>query len=100
MAMRWKKDPAVTGLARICAGPRGSALRINGDIRVATVNVLGRSNSKGWFWVAGWGHADIPHKNTCKEPRKTEEEAKAEATQYVRKCLEAAAKSRKKESAQ
>ena len=86
MALRWKKDPAPTGLARICAGPRGSTLRIDGDVRVATVSAHGKHKDK-WFWVAGWQHPSIPHKNTCGEPPQTEAEAKASAMAYVREFL-------------
>ncbi len=93
MAMRWKKEPAPTGLARVTAGPRDSELLIDGVTRVAAVSAVGRSNSNGWFWVAGWGHPHIPHKNTCNTPCATENEAKAEAIGYVRECLKRAAKS-------
>ncbi|MFM7012555.1 MAG: hypothetical protein ACKO0Z_25030 [Betaproteobacteria bacterium] len=88
MALQWKKDPKPKGLERVAAGPRGSTLWINGSIRVATVRTYGFLSGKtGWFWVAGWGNPDIPHKNTCNAPSTTEEEAKAAALAYVRKCL-------------
>lgn len=88
MAIRWKKDPAPNGLAKVAAGPRGSELRINNSVCVATVQAHGRFSGKtGWFWVAGWGHPDIPHKNTCNVPSQTEAEAKAAALAYVQKCL-------------
>ena len=86
MVLRWKKDPKPTGLARVCAGPQGSTLRIDGDMRVATVRPHGRDESR-WFWVAGWGHPNIPHKNTSEEPLQTEAEAKAAAMAYVREFL-------------
>lgn len=88
MAMRWKKYPAPTGLAKVAARPRGSELRINSRVRVATVQAHGHFSGKtGWFWVAGWGHPGIPYKNTCSEPSQTEAEAKAAALAYVQKCL-------------
>jgi len=92
MAMRWKKDPAPTGLARVTAGPRGSELLIDGKTRVATVTAVGCRSGNGWFWVAGWGHPDIPHRNTCSTPDATEAEAKAAALSYVRGCLKQAMK--------
>ena len=96
MALRWKKDPAPTGLARVTAGPRGSSLRIDGGMRVATVRCRWSllNPVKEWFWVAGWEHPDIPHRNTCNEPSPTEADAKAEALAYVRKYLNLPTKGR------
>ena len=91
MTLRWKKNPRPSGLAGVCCGQRGSTLRIDGDVKVATVSAKGRS-SAAWYWVAGWGHPRIPHKNTCAEPTQTEDEAKESAMAYVRACLTANAK--------
>lgn len=87
MALRWKKDPRPTGLAGVACGPRGSTLRKDGELRVATVSALGRSVSR-WYWVAGWDCPQIPHRNTCEEPVGSEAEAKAAAMAYVRGHLE------------
>jgi hypothetical protein len=88
MALRWKKNPRPSGLAGVCCGPQGSTLRIDGDVMVATVSPLNPSSDR-WYWVAGWGHPRIPHKNTCSEPLQTEKETKAAAMAYVRACLTA-----------
>jgi len=90
MAIRWKKNPAPTGLARVCSGPPGSTLRIDGRIRVATVRTFSGPRGSGWYWVAGWGHPSIPSVNTCNEPLNSEAEAKHAAETYVRRHLEAA----------
>lgn len=92
MVMRWKKDPAATGLARVRAGPRGSTLRIDADVRVATVQAVTKERELGWFWVAGWGHPDVPHHNSCNTPVASEKEAKDKAMEYVKKWLALAAK--------
>lgn len=92
MTLRWKKDEAQKGLARIAAGPRGSTLQ-DGDVRFATVSALRghRMQARGWFWVAGWG-SGIPHKNTCDEPASDEATAKAQAMAYVNQHRVAASK--------
>lgn len=85
--LRWKKEPKETGLRSIGAGPRGSYLH-DGVIRYATVSVLGGWSRPfmGWYFVAGW-ESSVPHKNTCGNPYKTEDEAKSAAIEYVRGCL-------------
>ena len=86
-ALRWKKEDAATGLARVGAGPRGSYLH-DGQTKFATVSALrwtGRYPT-GWFWVAGWGSA-IPHFNSSSNPCETEAEAKQAAMAYVKKHL-------------
>ena len=87
MALRWKKNPRLTGLARVCAGPQWSTLRIDGAVRVATTRCISGPRPTKWYWVAGWELPSIPYKNTHAEPVSTEEEAKAAAMAYVRQFL-------------
>lgn len=83
MAMRWKRDKAPTGLARIFAGHPGYTLA-DGNVRFATVGELDKG--RGWFWVTGW-ESGLPSKNTCDEPSVDAESAKAAAMLYVREQL-------------
>lgn len=79
MAARWKLNDKITGLARVCAGPRGSKLFDEGK-QVATVYPLGGDWSRplaGWYWCCAG-------KNTCHEPVATAEEAKAAALAYYK----------------
>lgn len=86
MALRWRKDKRETGLAAICAGPRGSGL-YDGDVKYACVAAFGRYHpSSGWYYVCGWD-SDIPHFNSCNKPISDEATAKSEAMAYVRKHL-------------
>lgn len=88
MALRWKKNSAEKGLARIGAGPRGSKLR-DGDVEYASVYALRQNYQvKGWYWVVGTQQG-MPHKNTCNTPSATEAEAKTAAMAYVRACIKA-----------
>lgn len=84
--LRWKLNPAPTGLARVAAGPRGSTLRDASGVRYATVDAIGRRDSGPWYWVAGWG-SGVPNMNTCDHPVATVEEAKDAAMAYVRAAL-------------
>lgn len=87
--LRWKKDEAATGLARIGAGPRSSMLH-DGVTKYASVYAhhrFGRGGMTGWYWVARNDEAGVPLKNTCNTPYKTEDEAKAAALEYVKACL-------------
>ena len=86
MAMRWKMAERETGLRAIGAPPRSHWLRKDGK-RLACVSPIDRRGS-GWYWVAGWD-SGIPHMNTCGSPEETVEAAKAAATAYVRKHLDA-----------
>ena len=91
MALRWKKNPLPTGLARVCAGPQGSQLRDDGH-RYATTNYargFGSKDPKGWFWVARNDSEGVAWKNTCETLLQTEGEAKAAAMAYVRACIKA-----------
>jgi len=91
--LRWRRQPDNQGLARVGQSPRGAELRI-GDKCLARVYPWqepsaswGRggdlSTYKGWYWVATSRTYDVPLKNTCREPVKTIEEAKAAAKAYV-----------------
>jgi hypothetical protein len=85
MALRWRKDPRETGLAGVCAGPRGHTLYKDGKERVASVNAYRDGwgmDYKGWYWVARGD--SIPYKNTCDNPVETDTEAKKEAMAYVK----------------
>lgn len=84
MRLTWKKDARETGLRSIGAAPQGYKLH-DGTHIYATVSPLGGSwmgPLLGWYWVAGCD-APIPHKNTCKSPCETIEEAKKQAKEYV-----------------
>jgi hypothetical protein len=85
--LRWKKNPHEKGLAAVGAGPRGYVYH-DGTIRYATVDALGGGwrPFRGWYWVAGWG-SGVPHYNSCNSPVATEEIAKKEAEEYVKKHL-------------
>ncbi len=86
--LRWKLEPAETGLRSIGAGPRSSNLH-DGTTKFASVSSLGGNWAgpvTGWYWVAGWD-SDVPYKNTCGDPAATAEEAKAQAMAYVREHL-------------
>lgn len=85
MALKWKKDKQVTGLARVCAAPVSHTLR-DGDCRVAVVSPLGRGPRAQWFWVVGW-ESDLPRKNTCNEPVADIESAKTAAMAYVKEQM-------------
>jgi hypothetical protein len=84
MRMRWKREKAKTGLAAVCAPPRGYEY-YDGETLYATVSALRDSKRSvvGWYWVAGWD-SDIPRKNTCGSPCATPEEAKTQAAKYVK----------------
>lgn len=88
MALRWRKNAQVTGLARVCAGARGHGL-YDGDKQYASVtaNHIGRENGySGWYWSVP-KQDNIPYKNTCNEPCETEIEAKKAAMEYVKKHI-------------
>ena len=79
--LRWKREKRETGLAAIAAGPRGYFYH-DGDKKYATVNAHGGK----WYWVAGW-NSNVPHKNTYDNPCRSIEEAKQQASEYVKKHL-------------
>ena len=84
MNIRWKREKQVTGLASICAGPRGWMYH-DGESTYATVSALRnyRRIVVGWYWVAGWD-SDVPLRNTCSTPCATPEDAKTQAEEYVK----------------
>jgi len=88
--MRWRKEKAPTGLARICSGPQGYELTENG-IEYASVSAfqVRWQVYEGWYWLAD--AENVPYKNTCWNPVETEEQAKADAMAYVKQCLKNAA---------
>lgn len=84
--LRWKREPAETGLRAIGACPRGWVLH-DGTTEYASVNPKGggwQSKQNGWYWVA---HEQVPYKNTCHEPVETPEQAKTDALAYVKAHL-------------
>ena len=86
--LRWKLNQKETGLRAVGAGPRGYMYH-DGKKIYASVSPLGgnwREPLRGWYWVAGWD-SGVPHKNTCKAPCETPEEAKKQAAEYVAKHL-------------
>ena len=86
--MRWKKEEALSGLARVGAGPRDSTLR-DGEKRFASVYAIGggcRGPVTGWFWVCPTD-AVGEYKNTCNEPAPDEATAKAQAMAFIKKKL-------------
>ncbi len=85
LRLRWRLDKHPSGLAGVCAGPRGSTLYDSTGKRYAMVSAINRGGS-GWYWVAGWD-SDVPRRNTCNQPVPTIDEAKAEAMAYVRAAL-------------
>jgi hypothetical protein len=86
MALRWKKEPAETGLRSVCAGPRSSKLW-DGETEFASVyaHSTRHTGKTGWYWVASGG--GIPYNNTCGFTGESEQDAKAEAMAYVKKHL-------------
>ena len=84
--LRWKKNLRETGLASVCSGPRGSKYH-DGRLVYATVSAsIERFQVNGWYWVAGWD-SGVPYKNTCFDLCETEDEAKKQASAYVKKHL-------------
>lgn len=86
--LRWKREPAETGLRRIGAGPRGSFLH-DGERTYATVSALGgdwRMPLKGWYFVVGWD-SGVPRFNSYETPAPDEKTAKEQAMAYVREHL-------------
>jgi len=88
MKLRWKKEPAQTGLSAIGAAPRGYSYH-DGVKQYAVVYPLGGDKTnplRGWYFVAGWD-SDIPVYNACDEPCETPGAAKKEAERYVKSFL-------------
>ena len=88
MRLRWKRTPKETGLRSVGSPPRGYIYH-DGENEYAEIYASGggwRSKQNGWYWVAGWGE-NMPHKNTCATPVATVEEAKSQASTYVKEYL-------------
>ncbi len=85
--LRWKREPRITGLAAVCANPRGSEYTDGEKTYARTVSFGYRDLRKrtGWWWYASGD--GVPRKSTCDEPIPTEEEAKALAAAYVKSFL-------------
>lgn len=84
--LRWKKEPAETGLRAVGAGPRSSNLH-DGETEYATVAATGggwHGQVAGWYWAA---FERVPYRNTHATPCATEAEAKAKAMAYVKQHL-------------
>lgn len=91
MALRWRKNPAETGLRRIGSGPRGHGLYLDKDTRLAWVDAH-RTGYKinGWYWVTPTNDAlGIEHRNTCDAVCATDQEAKDAAMAYVKSAIAA-----------
>lgn len=86
--LRWKQEPAETGLRHITAGPRGSYLH-DGKTKYAAVSAHSRrGGQQGWYWVAGWA-SGVPHYNSaCDSTVLTESDAKDAAMAYVKQYLQ------------
>lgn len=93
MALRWRKNPRETGLRAVGAGPRGSALYLDGnyDDWIASINADGGTwmgPFKGWYWVAPSNEKlGIQHYNSYPEIFETEKEAKDKAMAYVKNAM-------------
>lgn len=78
-SLRWRQKPRPKGLSAIGYGYRGYELRL-GDECLATVGNLDRWGTGKFYWY-GCGV------NTASQPVDTEDEAKAQALEYVKKHL-------------
>lgn len=87
MKLTWSKDKRQTGLARVCAGPRGWTLRVDG-VRAATVNPLYEGFSRtvtGWYYTTGWEYG-LPRRQ---ETHPDEEAAKLACREFVLSIVKA-----------
>lgn len=89
MRMTWRKQPSETGLARVCQGPRGAVLKVDGEDvgRVYARRVGGPGQYSGWYWVARSDRLAVPLMNTSDSLVASLDEAKAACADYVRKAL-------------
>ena len=86
MSMRWKKDDPVTGLARVCASPRGSKYQDGVDYYASTLCC----RNGQWMWSApSCDELGIEWKNSAADGIYFEDEksAKADAKKYVDSCI-------------
>lgn len=85
MRVTLKRNEPPRGLARVCAGPQGWEVRVDGK-KVGSVNHVGRgignaTRPTGWYFTA---FDPLPYVNTCNEPVADPEEAKRAAVAYVK----------------
>ena len=81
--LRWKREPELTGLQAVGAGPRPYKYH-DGKTEYATVYANGgdwQRRQSGWYWVAHIGSELI---NTCREPVAELDEAKRQASEWVK----------------
>jgi hypothetical protein len=83
--LRWKLEPAETGLRAVGAAPRGYVYH-DGQTEYARIHPNGggwRRRQNGWYWVVPEQYG-IPYANTCHEPVATAEQAKADCEAYCK----------------
>ncbi len=86
MKLTWSKQPSEQGLARVCQGPRGAILKLDGE----RVGYVYATRPSGWYWVAINDTLGVTLFNSCASGRALTADldtAKAECEDYVRKCL-------------
>ncbi len=92
MRLRWSTEPNETGLARVCQGPRGAILKVDGE-------EIGRASFSrvydGWYWNAYSGIQRTIQRRYG-HGISTLEAAKDECEAYVRSELGLPAKAKKK----
>lgn len=84
--LRWKKDGPVTGLAGVCAGPRGSKYHDGVDYYAST----SCCTNGMWMWSApSRDELGIEWKNSAADGIyfSDEKSAKYEAKRYVDSCI-------------
>jgi hypothetical protein len=84
--LRWKMQPAETGLRAVGAAPRAHDLH-DGEEIYATVSPNGggwQRKQNGWHWYSRVSGEPV---NTWAEPVATVEEAKAQAQAHVKEYL-------------
>lgn len=84
-----KRQESERGLARVCQGPRGWDVRVNGHT-VIRVRPSYRNFSRvvdGWYFYGASDDLGILHINTCGELGVPEESAKVRALAYVKEQL-------------
>lgn len=87
MAMRWKKWKPETGLASVGAGKYRASDYHDGKETFATVYPSGgnwRSPLRGWYFVSDAGGQ---YENTSNRLAGSEDEAKAQAVEWVKAVL-------------
>lgn len=83
MRVTAKVEPSERGLARICQGPRGYIVSLDGKV-VGHVSVslhCPTRREEGWYFYASVGQARI---NSCEKLLPTKEEARAACIAWVK----------------